>query len=204
MKKCLVYLDLETKDIILGINENNNINYYVGIESLSDLCKDLNNSEKVEIENHQFLFSFEFTCEKKEDENTIEEPRIKTVEINKNLKKISEVKEVISIIEKKRSELLSDPSANKNDLSILNLLIEIFLILLIFINIQNNEVVPPSEYSKIDLESEAFKSLDSETQTTITDYINEQSDKIVNGVLELEEEKLKQEQEKSFDSSLKV
>lgn len=46
----------------------------------------------------------------------------------------------------------------------------------------------------------AFKSLSSEMQTTITDYINEQSDKIVNTALE--EEKLKQE--RNADSGLKV
>ena len=197
MKKCLVYLDLETKDIILEINENNNIYHKVGIESLRNLCNDLNNSEKIEIENHQFLFSFEFTCENKEDESTIEGPRIKILEINKKLTETTEIEEVVSIIEKIRIELSSDPSANKNDLSILNLLIEIFSIFLIFISIQNNEVVPASEYSKIDLESEAFKSLNTEVQTTITDYINEQSDKIVNAALE--KEKLKQEQSKSTD-----
>lgn len=146
------------------------------------------------------MFSFEFTCKSKEDENTIEAPCIKIVEI----KETTEIEEVISIIEKRRIELSSDPSTNKNDLSILNLLIEIFSIFLIFIGIQNNQIVPPGEYSKIDLESEAFKSLNSEVQTTITDYINEQSDKIVNAALE--EDRMKQEQEEKIntDSNLKM
>lgn len=66
--------------------------------------------------------------------------------------------------------------------------------------IQNNEEVPSSEFSKIDTTSEAFKSLDSEVQTTITNYINEQSDKII--AEQLEKDKLKQEQ--SAESDLKV
>lgn len=66
----------------------------------------------------------------------------------------------------------------------------------IYKRIQNNEEVPPSEYSKIDLESEVFKSLDSEMQTIITDYIYTQSEKIVNAALE-EDRKKKQEQDTS-------
>ena len=50
--------------------------------------------------------------------------------------------------------------------------------------IQNNEVVPPSEYSKIDFESEAFNSLDDDVKETITNYVNERSDAINADALE--------------------
>lgn len=70
----------------------------------------------------------------------------------------------------------------------------------IYKRIQNNETIPSSEFSQIDLESEAFMSLDESEQTTITNYINEQSYKIINDALE--EDKLKQEQ--SAESNLKI
>lgn len=49
MKKCLVYLDLDNNDIIFEINENENSYHIVGIKNLKDICKNLNNPEKVEI-----------------------------------------------------------------------------------------------------------------------------------------------------------
>ena len=70
----------------------------------------------------------------------------------------------------------------------------------ILLKIQNNEEVPSSEFSKIDFESEAFKALSPDIKTTITDYINEQSDKIVNAALE--EDRLKQEQNSSVSPNV--
>lgn len=67
-------------------------------------------------------------------------------------------------------------------------------------NMKNQEDTQSSVFSEIDYSSENFTLLDNQSKCQLMDYINEQSDKIVNAALE--EEKLKQEQ--SADSNLRV
>ncbi|NVJ54686.1 MAG: hypothetical protein HWD90_13435 [Campylobacteraceae bacterium] len=189
MKKCSVYFDMGKNDFFLTSNENNNFYYLTRIRSLKDICENVNSSEKMNLENHKFLFSFELTCQVESDDIASQGPKIQIVKINKNLKKIIVLKEVISKIKEKRNELTKVSEYNKSDLFILNLIIRIFSIFLIFISIQNNKTIPASEYSKIDIDSDAFKSLDSDIQNTITNYINEESDKIVNAALEEDKQK---------------